>query len=62
MILLSGRPPVLWEESENTGAERGRNIMRVSILASGSKGNAAFIEMDGKRLLVDVGIGIRRLK
>ena len=62
MILLSGRPPVLWEESENTGAERGRNVMRVSILASGSKGNAAFIEMDGKRLLVDVGIGIRRLK
>ncbi len=36
--------------------------MRVSILASGSKGNAAFIEMDGRRLLVDVGIGVRRLK
>ncbi len=36
--------------------------MRVSILASGSKGNAAFIEMDGQRFLVDAGIGVRRLK
>lgn len=36
--------------------------MRVSVLASGSKGNSTFIEMDGTRLLVDVGIGIRRLK
>ncbi|MGP1366848.1 MAG: MBL fold metallo-hydrolase, partial [Schwartzia sp. (in: firmicutes)] len=36
--------------------------MRLSVLASGSKGNAIFIEMDGTRLLLDVGIGLRRLK
>ncbi len=36
--------------------------MRVSILASGSKGNAAFVEMDGRRFLVDAGIGVRRIR
>ena len=36
--------------------------MRLSVLASGSKGNAILVEMDGTRLLVDVGIGLRRLK
>ncbi len=35
--------------------------MRVSVLASGSKGNAIFVEMDGTRILVDAGIGIRRV-
>lgn len=43
-----------------SGGERSR--MRLSVLASGSKGNAIFIEMDGTRLLLDVGIGLRRLK
>lgn len=36
--------------------------MQVSILASGSKGNSIFIEMDGIRLLVDAGISARRIK
>ncbi len=36
--------------------------MQVSVLASGSKGNAIFIEMDGTRLLVDAGVGVRRVK
>lgn len=35
--------------------------MQVSVLASGSKGNAIFIEMDETRLLVDAGIGVRRV-
>lgn len=35
--------------------------MRVSVLASGSKGNAIFVEMDGARVLVDAGVGIRRV-
>ena len=35
--------------------------MRVSVLASGSKGNATFVEMDGVRLLVDAGISARRI-
>ena len=35
--------------------------MQVSVLASGSKGNAIFIEMDGTRLLVDAGVGVRRV-
>lgn len=36
--------------------------MRVSVLASGSRGNATFIELDGKKLLVDAGISARRIK
>lgn len=36
--------------------------MRLSVLASGSKGNAVLVEMDGTRLLIDVGIGLRRIK
>ena len=36
--------------------------MRVSVLASGSKGNAIFVELDGMRLLVDAGISATRIK
>lgn len=36
--------------------------MQVSVLASGSKGNSTYIEMDGTRLLVDAGISARRIK
>ena len=36
--------------------------MQVSVLASGSKGNCTFIEMEGSRLLVDAGISTRRIK
>ena len=36
--------------------------MQVSVLASGSKGNATYIEMDGVRILVDAGISARRIK
>lgn len=35
--------------------------MKVAVLASGSKGNATFVDADGVRLLIDAGIGIRRL-
>ncbi len=35
--------------------------MRVSVLASGSKGNAIFVEMDGTRVLIDAGVGVRRV-
>ena len=36
-------------------------MLRVSVLASSSKGNSTFIEMDGIRLLVDAGISTRRI-
>jgi len=36
--------------------------MQVSVLASGSKGNSIFIELDGTRVLVDAGISARRIK
>lgn len=36
--------------------------MEVSVLASGSKGNSVFIDMDGTRVLVDAGISARRIK
>ncbi|WP_313993299.1 MBL fold metallo-hydrolase [uncultured Selenomonas sp.] len=35
--------------------------MQVSILASGSKGNAVYVELDGVRLLVDAGISAARI-
>lgn len=36
--------------------------MRVSVLASGSKGNAIYVELDGTRLLVDAGISATRIR
>lgn len=36
--------------------------MQVAVLASGSKGNATFVEMDGIRVLIDAGISARRIK
>lgn len=36
--------------------------MQVTVLASGSKGNSVFVEMDGVRLLIDAGISTRRIK
>lgn len=36
-------------------------MLRVSVLASSSKGNSTFIEMDGIRLLIDAGISTRRI-
>lgn len=35
--------------------------MQVSILASGSKGNAVYVELDGVRLLIDAGISAARI-
>lgn len=35
--------------------------MQLSVLSSGSKGNATYIELDGTRLLVDAGISARRI-
>ena len=34
--------------------------MQVSVLASGSRGNAVYVEMDGVRLLLDAGISATR--
>lgn len=36
--------------------------MRCSVLASGSTGNAVYVEGGGTRLLIDAGIGIRQLE
>lgn len=36
--------------------------MQIHVLASGSTGNAIFIEMDNTKLLVDAGISTRRIK
>ena len=36
--------------------------MRLSILASGSSGNATVVEVDGTRVLVDCGISLRQLE
>ena len=36
--------------------------MQVVVLASGSKGNAVYVEMDGTKLLIDAGISATRIK
>lgn len=36
--------------------------MQVSVLASGSKGNATYVELDGARLLIDAGISATKIK
>lgn len=36
--------------------------MRVSVLASGSAGNATFVQLGGTKLLVDAGISARRIR
>lgn len=36
--------------------------MQVSVLASGSKGNAVYVETDGARFLIDAGISATRIK
>lgn len=36
--------------------------MQVLVLASGSKGNAVYVEMDGTRILLDAGISATRIK
>ena len=50
--------PVQQQATIAKSAERG---LRVAMLASGSKGNAAYIELDGTRLLIDAGISARRI-
>lgn len=37
-------------------------MIKLSVLASGSKGNSIFVEMGGIRFLVDAGISTRRIK
>ena len=37
-------------------------MMQVVVLASGSKGNAVMVEMDGAKLLIDAGISATRIK
>lgn len=36
--------------------------MQVAVLASGSKGNCTFIELEGVKILVDAGISARKIK
>ena len=40
---------------------RGGYSLQVSILASGSKGNSVYVELDGARLLIDAGISAARI-
>jgi hypothetical protein len=36
--------------------------LRFSTLASGSKGNSSIVELDGKYLMVDIGLSAKSLK
>jgi phosphoribosyl 1,2-cyclic phosphodiesterase len=44
------------------GAPAPRRPLRLSVLGSGSKGNAVVVEAGGRRLLVDVGFSFRELR
>lgn len=50
------------EEIPNLGSEASCGSCMVSMLASGSKGNAAFIQCGGTRILIDAGISCRRIE
>ncbi|MCF8721859.1 MBL fold metallo-hydrolase [Nitrospina gracilis] len=41
---------------------KGRTILRFSVLSSGSKGNALFVESDRACILIDNGLSLRELK
>jgi len=41
---------------------KGKTIFQFSVLASGSKGNAVYIESEQARILIDIGIGPRVLQ
>jgi phosphoribosyl 1,2-cyclic phosphodiesterase len=41
---------------------KGENIMQVHVLASGSTGNAIFLDFKHTKILVDAGISTRRIK
>lgn len=56
---VSGAPAPDMQKAAALAA--GAETLRFSLLASGSKGNAAYIELDGKRLLIDAGISARRI-
>jgi len=43
-------------------AARGMKRVQVHVLASGSSGNAIFLDFGGPKILVDAGIGIRQLR
>ena len=43
-------------------ARTGGQGMQVLVLASGSKGNAVYVEMDGTRILLDAGISATRIR
>ncbi len=50
---------VVWNVLDINEVEK---FMQVSVLASGSKGNSTFIEMNGTKILVDAGISALRIK
>jgi phosphoribosyl 1,2-cyclic phosphodiesterase len=54
----------LFPELEVVAADPGppRRPLRLSVLGSGSKGNAVVIEAAGRRLLIDVGFSFRELR
>ncbi len=45
-----------------TQSWKGKTIFQFSVLASGSKGNALYIESQQARILIDIGLGPRVLK
>ncbi|MEM1247588.1 MAG: MBL fold metallo-hydrolase, partial [Acidobacteriota bacterium] len=62
---LFDRPPLPSKSSvapPDRRADTSRQSVRVSVLGSGSKGNAVLVECHGKRLLVDCGFSCRELE
>ncbi|ERJ92995.1 metallo-beta-lactamase domain protein [Selenomonas sp. oral taxon 892 str. F0426] len=51
----------IYRKKEYHETQRGGCSLQVSILASGSKGNSVYVELDGTRLLIDAGISAARI-
>ncbi|EJO23013.1 beta-lactamase family protein [Selenomonas sp. FOBRC6] len=51
----------IYRKKEYDVRKKGGCSLQVSILASGSKGNSVYVELDGARILIDAGISAARI-
>lgn len=62
LVLPQETPTLALDTIPNLGSEASCGSCMVSMLASGSKGNAAFLQCGKTRILIDAGISCRRIQ
>src|SRR3712207_5048611 len=61
-VVRSARAKISSNLARRVHDERKGHTLRLSVLSSGSSGNATYIETDGGGLLVDAGLSCRRIE